>query len=106
MKICPNCNLPKGRTSQIRSSTERLLLSWLRVRPFRCHYCDHRFYRFSLKNGGTEPVKSVRPLTPGDKAEFERLIGEIRTFEERLMDSPAETPQDESEDKKAYLTRT
>ena len=106
MKICPSCNLPKGKKSQIRSRTERLLLSWLRLRPFRCHYCDHRFYRFSLQNGATEPVKPVRPLTPGDNAEFEKLIGEIRTFEERLMDSSSETPQDETKDKTAHLTRT
>ena len=106
MKFCPNCKLPKGKKSQIRSRKERLLLSWLRLRPYRCHHCEYRFYRFSLQNGGTEPVKPVRPLTPGDNAEFERLIGKIRTFEERLMDSPSETPQDESEDKTAYLTRT
>ena len=106
MKICPNCKLPKGRKSPIRSSTERLLFSWLRLRPYRCHQCEHRFYRFSLQNGGTEPVKPERPLTPKDNAEFETLIGKIRTFEEKLTDSPSETLQDETEDNTAHLTRS
>ncbi len=106
MKICPSCKLPKGRKSQLRGTGERLLFSWLRLRPYRCHHCEQRFYRFSLQNGGTEPVKPVRPLTPEDNAEFEKLIGEIRTFEERLMDSPSETSQDETKDHTAPLTRT
>ncbi len=97
MKICPKCKLPKGRKSQIRSSTEKLLFSWLRLRPYRCHQCEYRFYRFSLQNGRTEPVKPIRSLTPGDKAEFEKLIGEIRAFE---------TSQDESEENPTPLTRT
>ncbi len=97
MKICPNCKLPKGRKSQILSRTERLLFSWLRLRPYRCHQCEYRFYRFSLQNGGTEPVKPLRSLTPGDKAEFEKLIGEIRAFE---------TSQDKTEENPTPLTRT
>ena len=106
MKICPNCKLPKGRKSPIRSSKERLLLSWLRLRPYRCHHCEYRFYRFSLQNGGTEPVIPARPLSPRDHAEFEKLIGEMRAFEEKLMDSPSETSQGKTEDHPIRLTRT
>ena len=105
MKICPNCKLPKGRKSQIRSSKEKMLFSWLRLYPYRCHDCERRFYRFSLQNGGTGPVKPPRPLTPRDHAEFEKLIGEMRAFEEKLMDSPSETSQDKGESNPIRLTR-
>ncbi len=106
MKICPNCKLPKGRKSQVRSSGEKILSSWLRLCPYRCHHCEHRFYRFSFQNGGTEPVKPSRPLTPRDHAEFEKLIGEMRAFEEKLMDSASETSQEKTEINRTHLTRT
>jgi len=106
MKVCPSCKLPEGRRSRIRGTGERLLFSWLRLRPYRCHHCDRRFYRFSLQNGGTGPVIPARPLSPRDNAEFEKLIGEIRTFEEKLMDSPSETSQGKTKNHTIRFTRT
>ncbi len=105
MKICPNCKLPKGRKSQIRSSKEKRLFFWLRLHPYRCHPCEHRFYRFSLQNGGTGPVIPARPLTVKDNAEFQKLIGEMRAFEEKLMDPASETSQETTEINRTHLTR-
>ena len=56
--------------------------------------------------GGTEPVKPAKPLTPKDNAEFEKLIGKIRAFEKKLIESPLETSQDKTEDNPTSLPRT
>lgn len=82
-----------------------MLFSWLRLCPYRCHQCEHRFYRFSLQNGSTGPVKPPRPLTSKDNAEFQKLIGEMRAFEEKLMDPASETSQEKTEIKRTHLTR-
>ncbi len=106
MKICPNCKLPKGKKSHIRGTGEKRLFFWLRLHPYRCNACERRFYRFRLQNGGTGPVKPPKPLTPRDHAEFEKLIGEMRAFEEKLMDSHSETSPDNTEDHTIRFTGT
>lgn len=47
-KLCPLCGDSRTRRSHRNHGKERLLLPLLRVWPFRCMSCHHRFYAFRL----------------------------------------------------------
>ena len=85
MRKCPKC-AGEADLSHTRGFVEKRLLKRLKIRPFRCRECSHRFYR------------SVRSDTPGDKRhaailaprkdrgpkdhqEFQTLISELQQAE-------------------------
>ncbi|HEU5452099.1 MAG TPA: hypothetical protein VFU76_08950 [Terriglobales bacterium] len=47
-KVCPMCGDRDTRRSHRNNSTERMLSWGLRLWPFRCMECHHRFFAFSL----------------------------------------------------------
>jgi hypothetical protein len=46
---CPRCQAHTVRLSHRRGPIERLLCALLRISPFRCEECDHRYYWFGSK---------------------------------------------------------
>lgn len=47
MKGCPECKTRRICRSRRRGFAERILLTMVFVRPFRCVKCDARFFRWS-----------------------------------------------------------
>jgi hypothetical protein len=48
---CPICGSTEARRAPRRGVFERLVLSSLAIRPFRCQECANRFYALKSKNG-------------------------------------------------------
>lgn len=48
MLDCPNCHSKRIHRSKRRGIYERKVLGLIFVRPFRCEYCDCRFFRWSI----------------------------------------------------------
>lgn len=46
---CPDCQSDVIRRSRTRGIAESLL-AYLRIRPYRCEECDHRFFHWSLQH--------------------------------------------------------
>ncbi len=43
--ICPKCKENKAHRSH-RSGTADRIRSWIAIKPYRCHACNHRFYAY------------------------------------------------------------
>jgi hypothetical protein len=48
MKNCPKCDSVRIHQSRRRGFIEKIALAVIFVRPFRCEWCDARFFRWSL----------------------------------------------------------
>lgn len=48
MQSCPICASVSIHPSRRYGFTEKVLLAMIFVRPFRCEWCDARFFRWSL----------------------------------------------------------
>jgi hypothetical protein len=60
MKSCPKCESARIYRSKRRGIVERIILTMISVRPFRCERCDARFYVWFVS---TNPQAS-RKATP------------------------------------------
>lgn len=49
---CPKCDSPRMHRSRPRSRRERRLRFWLPVRHYRCHRCNHRVVRVTVRAVG------------------------------------------------------
>jgi hypothetical protein len=47
MIYCPNCDSARIHQSRRKGIVEKMILTLLFVRPFRCELCDERFFRWS-----------------------------------------------------------
>ncbi len=68
---CPNCGKPSNLHRSKRKTNREKILSWaLMLRPYRCHSCNHRFWRprfVSYKPPGQRRRRRSRPRSRGGR---------------------------------------
>lgn len=97
---CPSCKQKDAGRTRASGFLEETVFPLVRLRPYRCRLCRHRFYRFSFENGAKRPKRvrkrkespaaehDSRALAPSDEREFRELVAQIHEAEKRLFGSP------------------
>jgi len=55
MIFCPHCESARIHQSRRKGIVEKIILATLFIRPFRCEYCDSRFFRWSYSTNPNPP---------------------------------------------------
>jgi hypothetical protein len=65
MHRCPQCNSERIRRSKRSGFVERIPLTALFLKPFRCGDCKHRFFRLPMVGAGLALLKRSLPSQIG-----------------------------------------
>ena len=102
-RVCPVCKKEDIGLTHARGFLEEKLFPLILLRPYRCHTCRGRFYRFSRWDGVGKVQRAKQTegkaqeqrfeqfLKPSDEREFEELIAQIAEAERKIFgERPAE----------------